>query len=168
MLMNVYTQILDTDPQLHFALLRLQLIEKVRRGDPNSKDDLLDAINFANKQLAPRAKQSDNFVKELEKGMALLIFPREKLPAQLKALLEPSLRLEIATQVNEALLRREGSRREAQIKRLIKVRQWSEQECRKTHKPIPARLPLGLTAEEEKEDVNDVSNGNTDGDAMES
>ena len=160
MLTNVYTQILDTDSKLHFALLRLQLIEKVRRGDPDSKDDLLDAINFANKQLAPRAKQSEEFVKELEKGMALLIFPRAKLPAQLKALLEPSLRLEIATLVNDSLLRREGSQRESQIKRLIKVRQWSEQECRKTQKPIPGRLPLGLTADEEKEDG--------DGDAMES
>jgi hypothetical protein len=157
-------EILDLDPKLHFSLLRLQLIETIRRGDPNSKEDLMKAINFANKQLAPRAKGKKDFIEELEHGMALLIFPRETLPPQLKALLEPSLRSRIATQVNETILHSEGMKREASIKQLIKLRQWTEQKCREMKKPIPSRLTLGLTAEEEEED--DTLNGNADGDAM--
>jgi hypothetical protein len=159
-------KILDLDPQLHFSLLRLQLIETIRRGDPNSKEDLMKAITFANKQLAPRAKGRKEFIEDLEYGMALLIFPRNSLPPQLRKLMEPSLRSQIATQVNETILQSEGRKREASIKQLIKLRQWAEQKCREMKKPIPSRLTLGLTAEEEDEDGDDTLNGNVDGDAI--
>lgn len=163
-------KILDTDAHLHFSLLRLQLIEIIRRGDKNSKEDLLAAVHFANKQLAPRAKGSPQFIEDLERGMALLIFPMENLPPVLKALLEPSLRLNLATQVNRAILRSQGKHTEAQIRNLIKLRQWAEQKCRETKKPIPAKLSLGLDQEDDADDQdgNEATNGNgaADADAM--
>ncbi|KAF2672114.1 lish motif-containing protein [Microthyrium microscopicum] len=155
-------QILDKNSKLHFALLRLQLVEIVKRGDPNNKEDLMKAISFANKQLAPRAKESKEFIEDLEKGMALIIFPRDNLPVTLKPLLDPALRFDIAAQVNEAILLSSGSRREARIKDLIKLRQWSEQKARDMKKAIPARLSLGLNLDDETDD----DNMNGDGDAM--
>jgi hypothetical protein len=97
--------------------------------------------------------------------MALLIFPSDNLPPVLKALLEPSVRLTLANDVNKAILTSQGSRTEAQIKSLIKLRQWSEQKCRETKKPIPARLSLGLDYDDEADD-HDAMNGHGDADAM--
>jgi len=167
---DVNPEILDTDAQLHFSLLRLQLIEIIRRGDKNSKDDLLAAVHFANKQLAPRAKGHPQFIEDLERGMALLIFPSESLPPALKTLLDPSLRLSLATQVNRAILHNQGEQTEAQIRDLVKLRQWAEQKCRETKKSIPPTLSLGLDQIDDMDDQdgNETTNGNSaaDADAM--
>ena len=139
----------------------------LRRGDLNDKDDTVTAITFANKQLAPRAKGKPEFVQDLERAMALLIFPWNNLPPELKPLLDSNLRSDIATQINEAILEDHDFPPEAKIKHLIKIRQWSEQKCRDMKKQIPSRLPLGLTAEEELDGQEDNMNGNSaDGDAM--
>lgn len=116
--------------------------------------------NGANKQLAPRVKGNAAFIEGLEHAMALLIFPRDKLPATLKPLLEPSLRLEIAKIVNAAILTSQGCRKEAAIHNLIKARTWAENKCHEMKKPIPHRLNLGLRAGEDEESNPD------DGDAM--
>jgi len=163
-------EILDTNPELHFALLRLQLIEMVREGDPNTKEDLMRAITFANRQLAPRAKGNKQFVEDLERGMALLIFPNENLPPVLKPLLEPSLRQDIASQVNDAILQSHGSHSETRIKNLIKLRQWAEEKCRDMKKQLPSILRLGLTAEDIEAESESQSraevHGNGEADAM--
>jgi hypothetical protein len=67
-------QILDTDPSLHFALLRLQLIELIRACTSSSTSDITPALNFASSQLAPRAATNNDFLKDLELTMSLLIF----------------------------------------------------------------------------------------------
>ncbi len=142
----------------------------IREGNPNSKEDLMRAIAFANKQLAPRARGNKQFVEDLERGMALLIFPNDNLPPILKPLLEPSLRQDIASQVNAAILQSHGSHSETKIKNLIKLRQWTEEKCRDMKKPLPPILRLGLTPEDAEAESESQSrtemHGNGESDAM--
>ncbi|EON61020.1 hypothetical protein W97_00230 [Coniosporium apollinis CBS 100218] len=158
-------QILDIDPSLHFALLRLQLIELIRTCMSNPDADITPALTFASSQLAPRAPTNPEFLEDLERTMALLIFPPENLAPPLKALLDPSLRQTVADRVNQAILSSQGARREAMIKNLVRLRAWAEQKAREAKKDIPSRLSLGLDSEgDEHED--EVMNGNGEADIM--
>ncbi|GAA5977081.1 hypothetical protein JCM11641_001294 [Rhodosporidiobolus odoratus] len=61
-------EILDLDPTLHFHLLQQRLIELIRA------DDIPTALAFATNELAPLAEEHPQFLKELERTMALLAF----------------------------------------------------------------------------------------------
>ncbi|KAF9739674.1 hypothetical protein PMIN06_012723 [Paraphaeosphaeria minitans] len=138
-------QILDKDPALHFALLRLQLIELIRNCTSVPDSDITPAINFASSQLAPRAATNESFLKDLELTMTLLIFlPSDNLQPRLAELLKPGLRQQVAAKVNEAILLSTGARGEAKIYSLYRARQWSEIRAREAGKDLPASLPLGL------------------------
>ncbi|GAA6062308.1 hypothetical protein JCM10212_006860 [Sporobolomyces blumeae] len=65
-------EILDHNPSLHFALLQQHLIELIRQ------DRLVDALEFAQAELAPRGQEHVEFLDELEKTMALLAFELPK------------------------------------------------------------------------------------------
>lgn len=147
------SQILDTDPSLHFALLRLQLIELIRACTSSSTSDITPALNFASSQLAPRAATNNDFLKDLELTMSLLIF----LPAtpgtlqkELNELLEPSLRRNVASKVNEAILTSMGAHGESRMRSLVRLRQWAETKARAAQKDIPPALPLGLQDADER------------------
>jgi len=163
----VETQILDTNPILHFSLLRLQLIELIRTTvtapGPPSTAAFTPALEFATAQLAPRAPTSPAFLQDLERTMALLIFPPEKLTPQLKALLDPSLRQTVATAVNEAILSSQGERREARIRNLVRLRNWSEQKAREAKLDIPDKIAFGVTSDIA---MADDQNGQDTGEAM--
>jgi hypothetical protein len=150
-------QILDTDPALHFALLRLQLIELIRACTSSSTADITPALNFASSQLAPRAATNPDFLKDLELTMSLLIFLPSETPLQpqFAELLQPSLRREVTSRVNEAILTNMGARGEARLRSLIRLRVWAEGKARAVGKDLPPVLPLGL------EDEMDT-NGNAD------
>ncbi|KAK5658216.1 hypothetical protein OQA88_2191 [Cercophora sp. LCS_1] len=139
-------EILDNDPQLHFSLLRLQLVELIRQCNGG---DINPALDFATKKLAPRAALNKEFLKDLEKTMALLIFPHESLAPELDALLRSDLRLNTATKVNEAILERQARRREAAIRQLVKMRAWAENSARAKKKDLPDRIELGLYGEDD-------------------
>ncbi|KAK4046494.1 hypothetical protein OIV83_006020 [Microbotryomycetes sp. JL201] len=68
-------EILDTNPTLHFHLLQLQLIELIRHGR------IAEALSFAQLELAPKGEENPQFLKELERTMALLAFELPKLAA---------------------------------------------------------------------------------------
>jgi hypothetical protein len=139
---------------LHFALLRLQLIEIIRTCALNASTntDISPAISFATQQLAPRASVNRDFLHDLEQTMSLLVFSPDSLSPQIAALLKPDLRREVADRVNQAILKRQGSSVEARIKEWVRARTWAEQYARKTKKDIPARIPIGLDGDEEIED----------------
>lgn len=158
-------QILDLDPTLHFALLRLQLIELIRKCMTTPDADITPALTFATSQLAPRAPTNPEFLEDLERTMALLIFPPENLAPPLAALLDPALRQTVANRVNEAILGSQGARREARIRNLVRLRAWSERKARDAGKDIPEKLDLGLNADKEG-DEDDAMNGNGETDAM--
>lgn len=137
-------QILDEHPSLHFALLRLQLVELIRNCTSTPDGDISPALEFATAQLAPRAPTNPQFLEDLERTLALLIFPADKLSQSLAALLDPGLRKDIATRVNEAILQSMGARKEARLRNLVKLRAFAENKARDAKKDIPEKLDIGL------------------------
>lgn len=146
---NQVVQILDADKALHFSLLRLQLVELIRACNA-SGGDISPALKFATEQLGPRAPTNPKFLEELEKTMALLLFPPETLEPQLAALLNPELRRDAADSVNRAILERQSTRREAAIRQLVKMRAWAESTARERGISLPERLDVGLNGDDDK------------------
>jgi hypothetical protein len=118
-------ELLDTDAALHFALLRLQLIELIRHSYKSKDGDIQPALDFAASHLAQRAPSNPEFLSDLEKTMALLCFPPDNLVPQLQDLMDIKLRKRIADDVNNALLRRQGIGGESKIKMLVKLWGWA-------------------------------------------
>jgi len=160
-------QILDTNHLLHFHLLQLQLIEIIRiildkpGGNPSS-NDFLPAIQFATAQLSPRAPTDPTYQQALERTMALMIFPPEKMGPEFKELLDVRLREKVAIDVNKAILESRGEGSEAKIRQLVKARAWAEAEARSAKVDLPSYVPIGLDAADE---VNSGAHA-ADGDAM--
>ncbi|KAF2031479.1 hypothetical protein EK21DRAFT_87978 [Setomelanomma holmii] len=154
-------QILDTDPALHFALLRLQLIELIRTCTSSASADITPALSFASSQLAPRAATNPDFLRDLELTMTLLIFLPATAPLQkeLADLLDPSLRRNVASKVNEAILTSMGARGEARMRSLVRLRHWAELKARVAGKDIPPVLPLGLQDADERSVDSNGNNG---------
>jgi len=141
-------QVLDNDPSLHFSLLRLQLVELIRKCNSVPGGDITPALTFATTQLAPRAPTNPEFLEDLERTMALLVFPPDDLEPQLAALLHPDLRRTVADKVNKAILASQNQRRAAKIRDLVRARAWSENTAREAKKDLPARIELGLDGDE--------------------
>ncbi|RDW74671.1 uncharacterized protein DSM5745_07333 [Aspergillus mulundensis] len=137
-------QILDENPSLHFALLRLQLVELIRSCSLNPDGDITPALEFATSQLAPRAPTNPQFLEDLEKTLALLIFPKENLTPSLAPLLHSDLRRDIYAKVNAAILQDQGARTEALLCDFARLYAWAEQKAREAKKDIPDKLDLGL------------------------
>ncbi|CAN6664135.1 hypothetical protein TRVA0_035S01420 [Trichomonascus vanleenenianus] len=117
-------ELLDTNSSLHFALLRLQLIELIKRGSQDG--NIKPALEFASNNLSQRAPKNPEFLADLEKAMALLCFPHEHLVPQLQELMDPKLRRVIAEQVNQALMERQQINVELQIGNLVRLWGWGE------------------------------------------
>ncbi|TEA19412.1 Glucose-induced degradation protein 8-like protein [Colletotrichum sidae] len=142
------SQILDGDPSLHFALLRLQLVELIRSCTAAPDGDISPALSFATDFLGPSAPTDSRFLRDLEQTMALLVFPHNDLEPELAAILHPDLRRNVADDVNKAILQRQSERREAAIRQLVKMRAWAESAARAEKKGIPERIGLGLNGDE--------------------
>lgn len=145
---NVVNQVLDSNPSLHFALLRLQLVELIRTCNSTPGGDITPALTFATTQLAPRAPTNPDFLQDLEKTMALLVFDKDTLEPQLAALLHPDLRRSVADQVNKAILTSQNQRRDSAIRSLVRLRAWAENSARDRKKDLPARIELGLDSDD--------------------
>ncbi|KAJ5884606.1 hypothetical protein N7504_012178 [Penicillium tannophilum] len=153
-------QILDSEPPLHFALLRLQLVELIRTCTSTPNGDISPALDFATSQLAPRATTRPDFLEDLERTLALLIFPSDNLSPSLASLLDPSLRKDIATRVNEAILHDQGAEKEARLRRLVKLRAFAETKARAAKKDIPDKLDIGLVSD--THDNNSINSNSND------
>lgn len=57
----------------------------------------------------------------------------------------------MANRVNEAVLTSQGSRREAKMRNLLRVRAWAEQKAREAKKELPEKLQVGLNNIDEEE-----------------
>jgi len=134
--------LLDLDASLHFSLLRLQLIEIIRKCTSNPSDDITPAIEFATTHLAPRAPTKPEFLNDLERTMALLIFPHDNLTGPLKGMLDPDVRQGMATRVNEAILSSQGVRGQTKLRSLVRLRAWAERKAREQGKDLPAILDI--------------------------
>lgn len=105
--------------------------------------------------LAPRAATNPEFLADLEKTMALLIFPSDKLTPSLASLLDLDMRPKLAAKVNNALLTSFGEKDETKLKRLLQLRAWAERKTREAGKPVPDDFVLFNDKEdrEEREDT---------------
>lgn len=143
-------QVLDKNPSLHFALLRLQLVELIRKCNATPGGDIGPALTFASTQLAPRAPTNKEFMEDLERTMALLVFQSDNMEPQLAALLQPGLRQSVADRLNKAILTSQAQRRDAAIRSLVRLRAWAEDTARASKKDLPAHLELdGLNGNED-------------------
>ncbi|KAK9446602.1 CTLH/CRA C-terminal to lish motif domain-containing protein [Limtongia smithiae] len=129
-------ELLDTNPVLHFSLLRLQLIELIRKS--TSSGDIQPALSFATTHLASRAARNPDFLADLERTMALLCFPVDQLVPQLAELLDPALHRRVAADVNEAILEAQGVMREAKLRGLVRLWGWAENSLRQDKVDFPA------------------------------
>ncbi len=142
-------KLLDKDTSLHFSLLRLQLIELIRTAIATEDGDIYPALTFATTHLAPRAPTNPQFLEDLERTMALLIFDPNNLAPPLAALLEPALRQQVSQRVNQAILASQGERTKATLYDLVNHRSWANQkaiEAKKEH--LPKRIELGYGPEQ--------------------
>ncbi|KAK6333474.1 hypothetical protein TWF718_011283 [Orbilia javanica] len=140
-------ELLEMHPGLHFALLRLQLIELIRRSMEDN--DIVPALTFAQEYLAPRAPQYPEFLRDLEHTMALLCFPPNQLSTPLKKLLDPDMRKQVATMVNQTILASQEVSPEAKIGRLVKLRAWVEAKAAQSDSERLRSIPhmdLGLVS----------------------
>lgn len=134
-------------------------MELIRECNSTPDGNITPALNFATTQLAPRAPTNPEFLEDLERTMALLIFPPDNLEPQLAALLHPDLRKSVADRVNKAILISQGQKRDAAIRNLVRLRAWAEDSAREQKKDLPAHLELGLDAESSMERSNQQENG---------
>lgn len=166
-------QILDSDRPLHFKLRRLQLIEMIRTYLANpTKENTERALEFANQDLAPFAPTAPEFLQGLQEAMGLFILAppstsQSDIKGPLSQLLEPGQRRKVAEEVNQAILASQGSRREARLYELVKMRQWSEKQAREKKIDLPARLDMGLDGDQPAENgSNGHANGNGEDSVM--
>ena len=95
--------------------------------------------------LGPRAPASPETLADLESTMLLLIFPSDKpIPEKVARVLDPQLRVDVATRVNEAILESTGERTKARLFDLVRLRAWSEEKAREMKKDLPEHLDIGL------------------------
>jgi len=115
-------EILDTNPKLFFHLQQQKLIEFIRQGR------IGDALQFAQEELAPRGEENPEFLAELERTMALLVFDSTgpPTPSAIAELLSPAQRLKTAGEVNAAILESVSQGKEVKLVGLLKLLCWGE------------------------------------------
>lgn len=128
--MDVYLQILETNPKLLFHLQQQRLIEHIRHGRTD------EALNFAAAELAPQGEENPDFLRELERTMTLLAFNSAGAglgagagagaPANIAELLTPAQRAKTAGELNAAILESMSQGKEAKLAGLIRLMAWGE------------------------------------------
>ncbi|KIY65144.1 lish motif-containing protein [Cylindrobasidium torrendii FP15055 ss-10] len=114
--------LLDTNDALSFHLQQQKLIELIRQGR------IVDAITFAQSELAERGQKSNEFLAELERTMTLLAFGNlgPSTPTAISDLLSPAQRLKTAGEVNSAILESSSQGKEVKLVGLLKLMGWGE------------------------------------------
>ncbi|XP_006454688.1 lish motif-containing protein [Agaricus bisporus var. bisporus H97] len=114
-------EILDTNPALYFRLQQQKLIEYIRHGR------IVEALEFAQEELAPRGEENPEFLAELERTMALLAFDcTSNPPAAIADLLSSAQRLKTAGEVNAAILESLSQGKEVKLVGLLKLLCWGD------------------------------------------
>ncbi|KAF9270165.1 lish motif-containing protein [Marasmius fiardii PR-910] len=118
-------EILDTNPGLYFHLQQQRVIELIRQGR------IVEALQFAQEELAPRGEENPELLSELEKTMALLAFERcDTKPNGIGELLSAGQRLKTAGEMNGAILESLSQGKEAKLESLLKVMVWGQKMLR--------------------------------------
>lgn len=114
---------------------------------------------FAQQNLSPYTPRSHKFKRDLEKAMSLLIVPREKWSAlqsspsqpehisafgDVAELVDPSLKMEVANNVNAAILKSVGRKERSRIHNVLQTRAWSENLARENRISLPQDMTVSL------------------------
>ncbi|KAK5948347.1 hypothetical protein OHC33_010657 [Knufia fluminis] len=171
---EIDVSILDNDPALIFSLLRLQLIELIKKISPAPESEkptlTANAITFAQQNLSPYTPRDPKFKHDLERAMGLMIVPKEvwsspdslqseqfSMFGHLYELIDPSHKMEVAQNVNAAILRFQGRQGGSKIQTILQTRAWSEGLAREKRIDLPRDLTVSL-----RDTPPDSQNGNGD------
>lgn len=87
----------------------------------------MEALEFAQEELAPRGEENPEFLAELERTMALLAFDcTSNPPAAIADLLSSAQRLKTAGEVNAAILESLSQGKEVKLVGLLKLLCWGD------------------------------------------
>ncbi|KAF9989167.1 Glucose-induced degradation complex subunit [Mortierella antarctica] len=114
-------EILDTNPKLFFHLQQQRLIEYIREGR------IMEALEFAQEELAPRGEENPEFLSELERTMSLLAFEVNG-ASPVNDLLTPGQRQKLASELNSALLLAQSQEKDPKLPTLLKTCWWFQQQ----------------------------------------
>ncbi|KAG0353793.1 Glucose-induced degradation complex subunit [Podila minutissima] len=114
-------EILDTNPKLFFHLQQQRLIEYIREGR------IMEALEFAQEELAPRGEENPEFLAELEKTMSLLAFELTG-PSPVSDLLTPAQRQKLASELNRELLLSQSQEKDPKLPALLKMCLYAQQQ----------------------------------------
>ncbi|KAG0201807.1 Glucose-induced degradation complex subunit [Mortierella sp. GBA30] len=114
-------EILDTNPKLFFHLQQQRLIEYIREGR------IMEALEFAHEELAPRGEENPEFLSELERTMSLLAFELNG-TSPVSDLLTPGQRQKLASELNSALLLAQSQEKDPKLPALLKMCWWAQQQ----------------------------------------
>ncbi|GAB2210625.1 hypothetical protein Droror1_Dr00015895 [Drosera rotundifolia] len=106
-------KILDTNRQLFFRLQQQRMIELIKNG----KNE--EALDFGKELLAPMCEENQSFLKDLERTVSLLAFESVEDKPHLRELLDMSRCLNIASDLNAAILTNQGLLKEANLRTLV-------------------------------------------------
>ncbi|KAG0048245.1 hypothetical protein BGZ83_006774 [Gryganskiella cystojenkinii] len=114
-------EILDTNPKLFFHLQQQRLIEYIREGR------ILEALEFAQEELAPRGEENPEFLSELERTMSLLAFDVHG-TSPVSDLLTGGQKQKLASELNSALLLSQSQEKDPKLPALLKMCWWAQQQ----------------------------------------
>jgi len=123
-------EILDKNPTLYFHLQQQRLIELIRKGDIKA------ALTFAQEELAPRAQENPEFLAELERTMALLVF--EDFSQSPDAdLLTNKQRQKTASELNATILDSQCIDKDPKVYTLLKMIYWAQKQLESKNVRFP-------------------------------
>ncbi|CAA2967461.1 protein GID8 homolog isoform X2 [Olea europaea var. sylvestris] len=112
-------EILDTNPQLFFHLQQQRLIELIRNGK------VFEALEFAQKELAPIGEENQSILEELERTVSLLAF-EDVTRCPVGELLDVSQRMKTACEVNAAILTSQSHEKDPKLQSILKMLIWAQ------------------------------------------
>ncbi|KAG8856578.1 hypothetical protein FRB96_006338 [Tulasnella sp. 330] len=155
-------EILDSNPGLYFHLQQQRLIEHIRHGR------VVEALSFAQSELAPRGEENPEYLSELERTMALLAFDIDgpNVPPMIVELMGQNQRQKTAGELNAAILESLSQGKESKLVGLVRLMCWGEAMLEKRadfpHADLQSGLKLALYIKAELENVTSLEPASDD------
>jgi len=112
-------EILARNSKIRFHLHQQRFIEMIRNGR------ILQALEFAQQELAPQGEENNMFLQELEKTLSLLAF-EDHTNSPVGYLMLSGQRQKIASELNAAILSSQCQEEDPKLPTLFKLMKWSQ------------------------------------------
>lgn len=118
---SISEKILPSNPSVLFHLELQQLVELLKKGN------IVEALSYAQKELASLTESNTDFLDELERTMSLFAFENLSISDNpVKDLLNLEQRTKTATELNAAILTSQNQEKEPLLPTLIKMLKWCQ------------------------------------------